>query len=464
MSESLRSQPARSSPATRWSSPATFVLAAGGATIGFNNFWQFPAQLAKGGASFLLAYLAGVALIALPLLAVQLALGRRARAAPVVAFQRLAGERRADPHWPLLGWFCLLSCFLVLSYLSVFVGWTLAYTVRALLGAFAGQTADGLGSLFTALVRDPEKQLFWFTLCVIGVFAIVARGVRQGLESFARFAMAWLAVLFVFLLAFSATTPAFPQALAQMFTPGPGPLSLVRLFDALGQTFFSLLLGLGTMMMYGAYMPERVSPLRASLWIIALDIGSALILAVVTTALLASGGVEMASGPTLVFQALPLALDHLPLGTLVTPLFFAALLLAALQLALALAEPLVAGLMEDRGLPRRRAALVAGAGVWLGGGAMLLSFNYWAFSFSLFERAKSFGVFDVVQWLTSNLLLPLIGVMFALFAGWVMKPFWRRDDLGLRSRRERIVWMWLLRVAIPLCLIVLMFHLPEINA
>jgi NSS family neurotransmitter:Na+ symporter len=442
-----------------------FILAASGAAIGFNNFWQFPSLVVKGGGgAFLLAYLAGVALVALPLLVAQIAIGHRTRLSPVNALHRLAVQRRADPHWTLLGWAFLLACLLILSYLGVFAGWTLAYAVRSLFGVFAGQTADGLGSLFALLVNDPEKQLFWLTLFVGATTAISARGVRGGLEPFTIRAMAWLLVLLVFLLAYSATMPAFSQALGQLLTPDFGQLTAVQLAGAVGHAFFSLSLGVGVMLMYSAYVPDSVVPARAALWIAGLDTGVSVAAALMVLAVLGSGAVELAAGPALVFQAMPLAFDHLPLGTVVTPAFFLMLLLAAWLSALALAEPLVAWLVEARTWRRRTAAAAVGIAAWMGGLTVMLSFNYWAFPFPFMNTVKKFGVFDLAQILTSHLLLPAAGLLLALYAGWALKVPWRCEELGLASRRDLRAWMWLVRVVVPLCLVTLMFLLPELFA
>jgi NSS family neurotransmitter:Na+ symporter len=464
-SHSPRSQAGRKPAHPSWSSPAIFILAASGAAIGFNNFWQFPALVAKGGGgAFLLAYLAGVALVALPLLLAQIAIGRRTRLSPVNALHLLAVQRRADPHWSLLGWACLAACFLILSYLGVFAGWTLAYTMRSLLGVFAGQTSDGLGSLFAGLVKDPEKQLFWLTLFVGVTTAISARGVRAGLEAFTIRAMAWLVVLLVFLLAYSATTSAFPQALGQLLAPDFERLTVVQFAGAIGQAFFSLSLGVGVMLMYSAYAPDTVVPARAALWIVGIDTGVSMAAALMVLAVLGSGGVELAAGPALAFQALPLALDHLPLGMMVTPAYFVMLLLAAWMSALALAEPLVAWLVETRALRRRTAAVVVGLAAWAGGVVMLLSFNYWSFSFTFLEDVKKFGVFDMAQILTSHLLLPAAGLLIAMYTGWGLKTAWRREELGLLTRRDLRAWTWLIRLVVPVCLAILMFLLPELLA
>jgi NSS family neurotransmitter:Na+ symporter len=268
----------------------------------------------------------------------------------------------------------------------------------------------------------------------------------------------------VFLLAYSGTTTAFPQALWQMIAPDFERLTTAQIAGAVGQAFFSLSLGAGVMLMYSAYAPDTVVPARSALWIVGIDTGVSLIATLTVLALLGSGGVELAAGPALAFQAIPLALDHLPLGMLVTPMYFVMLLLAAWLSALALAEPLVAWLVEARDMRRRMAAAVVGLAVWLGGIVMMLSFNHWAFSFTFMEDVKQFGLFDMTQILTSHLLLPAAGLLIAMFAGWSLKTAWRREELGLLSRRDLRAWTWLIRLVVPVCLAILMYQLPGLLA
>jgi len=167
----------------RWSSPGLFVLAAGGAAIGFNNFWQFPQLVAQyGGAAFLIVYLLCLLIVGLPLLMAEYMLGRSGRASPVAIFRFLARRVHGNRLWSVVGAMGVLSVFLILSYLSVIAGWVIAYTLRAASGVFVGLTADGMGAQFAQLVKDPEKQLFWHTLFMTMVMVMVSRGVRHGLD------------------------------------------------------------------------------------------------------------------------------------------------------------------------------------------------------------------------------------------------------------------------------------------
>ncbi len=456
---------ARHSVLAHWSSPRVLVLAAAGAAIGFNNFWQFPHLLGSyGGGAFLIVYLGCLALIGVPLLMAELMLGRLGRASPVGTLRHLAGLVRSDPNWAMVGAMGVIAGFLIFTYLSVIAGWTFAYTLRALVGAFAGLTADGIGSQFAQLVKDPEKQLFWYTLFVGATLLAAARGLRAGVEIAVRLVVPLLLILLGALLVYAATTGGIGRALAQLFVPDFTRLGSAGILNAMTHALFTLGLGTGVMLMYGAYATAHTPLARVSLRVVALDTLTGLAAAVIIFSVLYAGGVEPVAGAALVFQALPLAFDHIPLGGVAGTAFFLLLTLVAWVSALAFIEPALVWLGERYGLSRRRAALVCGVAGWLLGVVVMLSFNAWAFSFKFFGVVKKLGMFDVLQILTAHLLLPLGGILLALFAGWVVRPATSREALGLRSPCSFDAWLWSVRVVIPLLLVIVMLSLSDLFA
>ena len=449
----------------RWSSPAMFVLAAGGAAIGFNNFWQFPQLAAQyGGGAYLIVYLLCVLVIGVPLLMTEYALGRSGRASPVLTFHFLAHRVRADPAWAVIGMMGILGAFLILSYLSVIAGWVIAYTLRAGLGIFSGLTADGLNAQFSQLVKDPEKQLFWHTCFMTMTMVVASRGVRHGLEVLVRYTMPLLLALLLVLTVYAATLDAFAHAVGALFLPDFSKLSGMGVLAAMSQAFFSLGLGAGAMLMYGAYLGAEANVTRLSFMVAGVDIVTALFISLVVFSVLFSGGVAVTSGPSLVFQAMPLAFDHLPYGRVFLTGFFALLVLAAWTSAIALAEPVMVWLSERFSMSLRRSALLCGVSAWALGVVTILSFNTWAFSFKFSGIVKQLGFFDVMQVLTAQLLLPLTGILIALFAGWRMKPDMLREALHLRPSWLYFAWIWSLRSVIPVLLLIVLFYLPELFA
>lgn len=457
--------PARQTVGLHWSSTRALVLAATGAAIGFNNFWQFPALLGEhGGGAFLVVYLGFLALIGLPLLLAELMLGRLGRASPAGSLRHLASLTRSDPHWGVVGGMGILAGFLIFAYLSVIAGWTLAYMLRALIGAFSGLTADGIGSQFAQLVKDPEKQLFWLTLFVAATMLVAARGLRAGIEAAVRVAVPLLLVLLAALLVYAAVAGQFGRALVQLFVPDFTRVGANGVLNAMTHALFTLGLGTGVMMMYGAYAAPPTPLLRVALRVAALDTLTALVAAVIVFSVLYAGGVEPVAGTALVFQALPLAFDHMPFGGFAGTVFFLLLALVAWVSALAFVEPALVWLGERFQLPRPRAALLCAVGAWVLGVVVILSFNAWAFSFKFFSAVKKFGLFDVFQILTAHLLLPVGAILLSLFAGWVVRPATSRETLGLRSPCSYDVWLWAVRVVIPALLVVVTVSLSDLFA
>lgn len=450
---------------TLWSSRATFVLAGVGAAVGFNNFWQFPALVFNhGGGAFVIVYLFCLLLLGMPLLAAEFMIGRLGRDAPDGAFRRTAVQMRTDPSWSVVGVAAILAGFIIFSYLSVISGWTVAFGVRAATGTFAGLTADGVASVFTLLVTDTERQLFWYTLFITAVVLVSANGLRSGLERAMRYAVPAMLGLLLVALSYALTTTEFPRALTVALMPDFTKLTWTGVLTAAGHAFFSLGLGAGTMFMLGAYL-ERDAPLGRLTWyIVGLDTLTGLIATLIVYAVLYSGGVEPAAGPALIFQALPLAFDHVPFGQIFLALFFLMLTITVWISGVALFEPAVTWLVERFNWSRRRAAFVAGVVAWVLASVSALSFSSWSFTFQFFDETKKFGVFDILHILTNHILLPVVGIATALFAGWVIRPESSRDELGMLSPCAFDVWLWANRVVIPLVLVAVMLQLSKLYA
>jgi len=360
----------------RWSSPLVFILAVAGATVGFSNLWEFPQLAAKyGGGAFVLVYLTFVIIFGVPLLMAEIMLGRQGRASPIYALWLLGGGRTHGRAFAVAGWMALVACFIIFSYLSVIAGWTLAYIARSALGMFAGRTADGIASQFTAFVQDPEKQLFWHAAFVTAAALVAARGVRAGLEAAVRWLVPLLFVLLLLLVIYALALGTLNYAIGHLLEPDFTKLTAMGLLAALGHVFFSLGLGMGIVLMYAAYLEDGAAVTRAALTIAGFDIVIALVAGFVIYAVLFAGGVEPATGPGLAFQALPLAFDHLPFGRVFATLFFTLLTVVAFLRAIALLEMVVAWLGEQFRLPRLHAALIGGGAAWALGLISIFSFN-----------------------------------------------------------------------------------------
>jgi NSS family neurotransmitter:Na+ symporter len=441
-----------------WTSPAMLFLAAAGFAIGLKSLWLFPHNLALyGGSAYLLAHAFFLLVLGVPLLMTQLMIGRLGRASPVSTMANLV-RRSHNPHaWKWLGLLAVLAGLLILVNLEVVAGWFLAYIVRAASGTLNGLTAEGAESVFTALMRDPEKQLFWHGLFVVVTMLPLAYGLRAGLERVMRLAVPAIALLILLLVGYAAGSGAFWDSFKYFLRVDFSQLGLDGALVALGSAFFSLGLGVGTFMLFGAYLSGHGPVWRLSLAVALVSLLAGVLAGIAFYPVLFAGGGIFTYGPGLVFQALPVAYDVLPLGALMRVVLYVLLALIAWVSALALTEPVLAWLMEQRGMTRVRAVLMLGGVVWGLGALSILSLHVWSFSFSLFGVSRALGFFDLLVVLTTYFMLPLVGMGVALYAGWMIRPEISRDALAIRSRRQHRAWLWLNRVAIPAMLATLFF-------
>ncbi len=434
-----------------WSSRFAFILAATGSAVGLGNIWKFPYIAGQnGGGAFVLVYLICVALIGIPIMMAETMLGRRGRQSPINTMQSLAEEAKANPNWHFLGWLGVVAGFLILSYYSVIAGWAGAYVVKSVSGDFSGASAEVTSSLFGEFVASPLQLLFWHTLFMVSTMVVVARGVQGGLEKSVRFLMPALFVLLLIMVGYAMSTDAYGQGIAFLFAPDFSRLSTSGILTAMGQAFFTLSLGMGAIMVYGSYLPSHVSIARTSVIIAGADTLVALLAGIAIFPIVFANGLEPGSGPGLIFQTLPIAFGKMPGGAFFGMLFFILLVFAALSSSISLIEPAVAWLVENKGMSRRRACFWSGFVTWLLGLGTVFSFNLWA-DFTLFGNT----FFDVLDYLTANIMLPLGGLLLAVFAGWIMKQRASKDELSDEGVLVYKVWRFLIRYVSPVAVAII---------
>ena len=437
----------------QWSSRWAFILAATGAAVGLGNIWKFPYIMGQnGGGAFVMLYLACILLVATPIFIAEVMLGRRARRSPVQGMTLLADEEKASPAWKYLGWMGVVAGFLILSYYSVIMGWAMAYIERAITGSFHGLDGTALQAMFESFKANPMALLFWHSLAMLITLLVVVRGVRAGLEAFTLLLMPSLFVILLLLVGYAMSTGHFVEAFSYMFTPDFSKLTANSVVVALGHSFFTLSIGMGLMMAYGSYMPDKVSITQTAFLVVAADTTVALLAGLAIYPVVFANGLEPSAGPGLVFQTLPIAFGQMPLGVVIGTLFFALLTLAAWTSSISMIEPAVAHIVEKRGWTRVKAGIWLGLGAWLLGIASVLSFNHW-------NEFKMFGktFFELLDFVTSNIMLPLGGLLIAVFATWMMRRETSFDELGL-SPRMYAVWRVLTRYAAPLGIVVIFLY------
>ncbi|MBL1270440.1 sodium-dependent transporter [Halomonas sp. FeN2] len=428
----------------QWSSRMTFVLAAAGSAVGLGNIWKFPYMVGEsGGAAFVFVYLLCIALIGLPILVSEWLLGRRGQKNPASTMSELARTAKKPRAWAIVGISGIVGAFLILSFYSVIGGWSLYYTVNSVSGAFSGQDADGIGALFNGMLSNPGLLLLGHSVFMLLVIGIVARGVTKGLEGAVRILMPVLALLLVVLIGYGMTTGHFGEALTYMFNPDWSKLTAETVLAALGHAFFTLSLGMGIMMAYGSYLGKEIDLLQTARTVIIMDTVIALGAGLAIFPIVFANNLDVASGPGLIFVTLPLAFGNIDGGLLLGLMFFLLLTFAALTSAISLLEPVVEFIEERTPLSRVMATVVAGVGAWLLGIAALLSFNVWSepVLFGL-------GVFDLLDTLTSKIMLPLTGLGAILFTAWCLERSSVEDELGL-SATGKSVWNVIARYVAP---------------
>lgn len=418
----------------QWSSRLTFILAATGSAVGLGNIWKFPYMVGdSGGAAFVLIYLLCIALVGLPILVAEWLIGRRGQNNPANAMADLAKSAGQPRIWMIVGISGILGAFLILSFYSVIGGWSLYYTLSSVTGAFSGQDADGIGELFNGMLGNPGLLLLGHSVFMLLVIGIVARGVTKGLEGAVRTLMPALGVLLLVLVGYGMTTGHFGEALGFMFNPDFGALDGGVVLAAMGQAFFTLSLGMGIMMAYGSYLGKEVNLLKTARTVIILDTVVALVAGLAIFPIVFANGLDLDSGPGLIFVTLPLAFGNMGGGVILGLLFFLLLTFAALTSAISLLEPVVEFVEERTPLSRIGSTLVAGAATWALGIAALLAFNVWSDVLIL-----GFNVFDFLDTLTSKYLLPLTGLFAIIFVGWLLDREGVRQELQLGDTGAKI--------------------------
>lgn len=437
-----------------WSSRFAFILAATGSAVGLGNIWKFPYITGEnGGGAFVLVYLLCVLLIGIPIMMAETMLGRRSRQNPINTMITLADEAGADKNWHYLGWMGVIAGFLILSYYSVIAGWASAYVLKAFTGSFFGDDVAAIKILFDDFIASPVQLIFWHTLFMLATMLIVVRGVNTGLEKAVRFLMPSLFVLLMLLVAYAMTTDSYDHGIKFLFTPDFSKLTGNGVLTAMGHAFFTLSLGMGAIMIYGSYLPKDVSISKTVFLIAGTDTAVALLAGIAIFPIVFASGLEPAAGPGLIFQTLPVAFGNMTGGWLFGILFFVMLVFAALSSSISLIEPAVAWLIENKDMSREQACIWSGSVTWLLGFGTIFSFNVWS-EFKIFDRT----IFQLLDYLTANLMLPIGGFCIAVFAGWIMKQQHTEHELDMPDALSYQAWQILIRYVAPAAVFLVFLH------
>jgi NSS family neurotransmitter:Na+ symporter len=421
-------------------------MAAVGSAVGLGNIWKFPYIAGiNGGGAFVLVYLGCVAAIGLPVLIAETMIGRLGGASPVAALRQLAQTSIASPGWSWIGAVGATLALVILSFYSVVAGWALAYVPILAAGSFSGATGDLSALKFSAFLSDPIQLLTWHSAFMVLVVSVIANGIAGGIERAVKWLMPILFVLLLLLVIYAAINGDMPQTLRFLFAPDFFRLTFEGVLTAAGHAFFTLSVGLGAMIAYGGYLPARTSIPGTAVLIAGVDTVCALMAGLAIFPLVFAEGIDPAGGPGLLFVSLPVAFGNMQGGQWFGAAFFVLVGIAALTSAVALLEPMVAILVR-RGTSRITAAALLGAGTWTLGILSLLSFN-------LLKGFQPGGktLFDWLDHLASDLMLPACGIAIAVFAGWVLPRHMMESEF--RSRLAFHLWRTLVRYVAPVAIV-----------
>lgn len=411
------------------------MLATIGSAVGIGSIWKFPYEVgANGGGAFVVVYVAGLALVVVPLMLAEFAVGRRGRADAATSLERVAVEDGTSPRWRLVGVVGAVTAFLILSFYAVIGGWAVAYADRALRDGLPSGARE-VEQAFASLLSSPLRIAAFQAVFLVAVTSIVLRGIQRGIESSMKLLMPLLAVLLAALAIYSLRTGDAGAALRFLFVPDFGALGARGVLDALGLGFFSIGVGLGILLTYASYSPAGVDLKEAAVASVVGDTVVSLLAGLAVFPVVFANGVDPASGPGLAFVSLPLAFDGMPGGRWAAIAFFLMLAVAALGSAISMLEAVVALLEHRLGWTRARSAVVAAATCYVAGLGTVLSFNTWSDVRPLggLARFADATIYDVVDDATSQLLLPLGGLGLAVFVGWILPRQLLGDELGLRG-------------------------------
>ena len=396
------------------------IAAAAGSAIGLGNIWKFPYITGiYGGAAFIIVYLICIVAIGFTVMLSEFLIGRKAQANAIGSFKK---EAPGTP-WFLTGWMGVAAAFMILAFYGVVAGWTLEYIVKAATQAFAGQSPDQIGGMFGGFISGTSKPIFWQVVFMAATAWIVVAGIKDGIEKYSKILMPLLLVIILILDIRAITLPGASAGLEFLFKPDWSKVSPESVLVALGHAFFSLSLGMGTMITYGSYIGKKENLGATAMQVTIADTLIALLAGVAIFPAVFAFGIQPGAGPGLVFVTLPNVFQQMPGGSIFAILFFLLLAVAALTSSISILEVVVAYFVEDLKMARTKATLMAATAITLIGIPASLSMGSMA---EVTFFGKNF--FDLLDFTASNILLPLGGLFITAFVGW----YWGVD----KTRKE----------------------------
>ena len=446
------------STGVNWSSRLTFLMASVGFAVGLGNIWRFPYVVGEnGGSAFVLIYLLFAFGIGVPLVIAEWTIGRRGSGTPSASgsFASVAEQGGQSARWANVGGIAVLAVFMLMLFYTTIAGWTLDYFVRAALGEFAGITAERSGAMFAELTANPARLAFWHTVVVVITVYTNSRGLHAGIERAVNVLMPALFVSMLLMVAYSVTVGDFGAAAAFLLTPDFSAVSGETLLMALGQAFFSIGIAMAVMITYGSYLDSQTSIPQNAFIVVGADTLVALLAGFAIFPLVFAHGMSPASGEGLVFQTLPIAFGDLPGGRFFASVFFFLLIAAAITSCIGNFAPVVAWVEEKLSVSHAKAALLGGFAMWLLGLGAVFSFNVLQnfHPLSFIAGFETRTIYDSLDFIMANILLPIGAILTAVFIGWFAAPAAIREETGLV--KGYALWRFLIRFVVPVAVAII---------
>ena len=429
----------------------------------------------NGGGAFVMIYILSVIFLALPIMAAEILIGKRGKQNPVNSLRTLSSEasyyfkKQSDKllnrtikvktrfedneifsNWELVGWMGILAGILILSFYSVIAGWTISYIFKSLTGSFVLITAAGSSAKFESFISDPEKLILWHTIFMILTCFIVSKGIKSGIEKAIKFLIPGLFIILLGLAIYSSTLEGFSDAMNYFFIIDFDKINSSVVLSAMSMAFFSLSIGMGSLMVYGSYLPDDTSIFQVSSAVAFADTLVAILAGIIIFPIVFTYNLDPSSaGPGLIFQTLPIAFGAMDYGIFISTAFFVLLFFAAITSSISLIEPAITFVVEKFSISRLYATNLLGSLTWVLGIFTVLSFNDLS-TFTIFGMT----IFDNLDYLTSKIMLPLGGLLMALFVGYVMNKAIVKNEL---NANQSIIdtWFMIIKVFSPILLIII---------
>ena len=424
----------------QWGSRLGFILAASGSAVGLGNIWKYPHMAGEnGGGAFTIVYLICILIVGLPIVIAEFVLGRKTQLSPVGAFEKISPKS----NWKWVGILGVASAFVILSFYGVVGGWTLKYTLISLTGGFTklAGNPDMSGSLFNSFITGSLAPVIWQIIFMAFTIFVIVQGVKGGIEKWTKIMMPAILVILIVLMIRGLTLPNGMQALDFLFKPKFEDLTASSIVLALGHSFFTLSLGMGTMITYGSYLRRDQNLLSSALWVILLDTLIAMMAGVAIFATVFAMGADPGAGPGLIFVVLPTIFPKIAGGAVWGTLFFFLLFMAALTSAISILEVITAYFIDEKGWARKKATIIFGSVITVVGAFCSLSMG--SFNITSF---LDMSFFDVMDYLSSKYMLPIGGMLTAVFVlyRWGISNFIAEMVVGMDNQNVNPVFVRIL--------------------